>query len=396
MPSKTADVVVMGGGIIGCAVAYYLSKAGLKVTVLERQGIAGGTTGRGMGHLTVEPGPTFAYRLSRSGVDLWQQIAAEIGGFEFLQSGAIWLAENDDDMQLIREQYELYCSAGDEPELLDDKQLLEMEPGLAPDLPGGMFYPVDGVMMPMFGARALLREAVARGATVEPFTPVTGIRLGAGNKVEAVTTPTGVISTPCVVNACGVWAPDVTEWLELGRAPIHPRRGDLAITMHHTVPVRRQIMEVAYAVVGHGKSSVAPASGERDPGAQAVTLQPQSHGSCLIGSTRQFADRSVVNRDLLRRSLERAVRYVPGLRWSPVVRSWSGLRPYVADKKPIVGPVEEVPGFHMAAGHEGMGVTLAPITGLLVTEAITGQEPSLPLKPMALSRFYPEMRGKSG
>ena len=101
-------------------------------------------------------------------------------------------------------------------------------------------------------------------------------------------------------------------------------------------------------------------------------------------------------RDLLRRSLERAVRYVPGLRWSPVVRSWSGLRPYVADKKPIVGPVEEVPGFHMAAGHEGMGVTLAPITGLLVTEAITGQEPSLPLKPMALSRFYPEMRGKSG
>ena len=57
---------------------------------------------------------------------------------------------------------------------------------------------------------------------------------------------------------------------------------------------------------------------------------------------------------------------------------------------------EEVPGFHMAAGHEGMGVTLAPITGLLVTEAITGQEPSLPLKPMALSRFYPEMRGKNG
>ncbi len=395
MPPKTADVVVIGGGIIGCAVAYYLSRTGLKVSVLERDGIASGTTGCGMGHLTVEPGPGYSYRLSRSGVDLWRQIGAEIGGFEYLQTGAIWMAEDQADMDLIRDQHALYLAEGDAPVLLDNKQLLEMEPGLAPDLPGGMFYPRDAVLMPMFAANALLKSAMDKGTTVDPFTPVTGLQLGVGNKVEAVKTPDGLISTGCVVNACGVWSPDLTEWIGLGRAPIHPRRGDLAITMHHTVPVRRQVMEVAYAVVGHGVAEVDPQSDE-DPGAQAVTLQPQSHGSCLIGSTRQFAKKRVVNRDLLRRSLDRASRFVPGLRAAPVVRSWSGLRPYVADKKPIVGPVEEVPGFYMASGHEGMGVTLAPITGLLVTESITGQEPSLPLEPMALSRFYPEMGAKNG
>ena len=396
MIPKTVDVVVIGGGIIGCAMAYYLSRAGLKVAVLERGGIATGTTGCCMGHLTVEPGPSFSYWLSRSSLELWEQIVAEIGGFEYQRTGAIWLAEDQADMELIGEQYDLYRAQGDRPELLDNKQLLEMEPGLAPDLAGGMYYPPDAVVMPMFAAIELLRSAISRGTTVHPFTPVTGLQLGAGNRVVAVKTSEGVISTPTVVNCCGVWAPDLTEWIGLGRAPIYSRRGDLAITMHHTVPVGRQILEVAYAVVGHGAAAVDPSAGETDRGTQAVTLQPQSHGSCLIGSTRQFAHQRVVNHDLLRRSLERATRFIPGLRAAPVVRSWSGMRPYVADKKPIVGPVSEVPGFHMASGHEGMGVTLAPITGLLVTESITGADPSLSLEPMALSRFYPEMGADRG
>lgn len=391
---KTADVVIIGGGIIGCAVAWYLSETGLKVSVLERNGIAGGTTGCCMGHLTVEPGPEFTYRLSKASVGLWHQIAARLEGFEYRRTGAIWLAEDDADMTLVREQYELYRAQGDPVEMLDRAQLLEMEPGLAPDLPGGMYYPLDAVLMPMFAAGALLRSAIGRGATVHPFTPVTGLQLGAGNKVEAVKTADGVIGTGCVVNACGVWSPDLTEWIGLGRAPIHPRRGDLAITMHHTVPIRNQVMEVKYAVVGHGAAAVDPTD-EGDPGAQAVSVQPQSHGSCLIGSTRQFSDKRVVNRELLRRSMERATRYIPALRGVPIVRSWSGLRPYVADKRPIIGPVAEVPGFYMASGHEGMGITLAPITGLLVSEAITGKDASLPLEPMALSRFYPEMEARA-
>ncbi len=191
--SKTADVVIVGGGIIGCAVAYYLSAAGLQVAVLERDGVAGGTTGSCMGHLTVEPGPDFTYRLSKASVDLWQQIGSELSGFEYRRTGAIWLAENDADMDLVREQYDLYRAQGDAVELLDGAQLLEMEPGLAPDLPGGMFYPSDALLMPMFAAGALLRSALDRGATVHPFTPVTGLQLGAGNKVEAVKTPDGVI-----------------------------------------------------------------------------------------------------------------------------------------------------------------------------------------------------------
>lgn len=392
---KTADVVIIGGGIIGCAVAYYLSKAGLKVTLLERDGVAGGTTGNCMGHLTVEPGPEFSYHLSKASVDLWDRIAAEVQGFEYRKTGAIWLAEDAADMDLVRGEYERYRAQGDAVELLDGAQLLEMEPGLAPDLPGGMFYPADAVVMPMFAASALLRSAIGRGASVEPFTPVTGLRLGAGNKVEGVKTPDAVISTGCVVNACGIWSPDLTELIGLGRAPIHPRRGDLAITMHRTTPIRRQVLEVAYAVVGHGAAKVDPTDG-KDPGARAVTVQPQSHGSCLIGSTRQFTDRRVVNRELLRQSMERAARYIPGLRDVPVVRTWSGLRPYVADKKPIIGPVAEVPGFYMASGHEGMGITLAPITGLLVTESITGKDSTLPTEPMALSRFYPEMEKSRG
>ena len=114
----------------------------------------------------------------------------------------------------------------------------------------------------------------------------------------------------------------------------------------------------------------------------------KTNGTCLIGSTRQFAGLGrVVDRDLLARSLERAVRFVPALAGARLTRTWAGLRPFTTDGLPIIGPVPEVPGLFMAAGHEGLGITLAPMTGELIAQAVKGQEPRLPLEQLALARF---------
>lgn len=388
--SKNPDVVVIGGGIVGCATAYFLTEAGLSVHLVERDGVATGTSGCCMGHLMVTPDPAFSYQLTRASVLLWQRLAAEVGGFEYNPSGAFWLAETEEDLPLLEQLVVELEGHGDTGEIIDGDELCRREPGLAKGLPGAMFYKDDGVVMPMLAAGALLGAAMRRGAQVSWSRPVTGF-LTEGQRITGVRTAQGDIPAAHVVNAAGVWSAELTELAGLARAPVYPRRGDLAITMHHTCPIRSQMLEVAYLRVsmsGGGKAA-SPLEPEEDPGAHAVNIQPQSKGSVLIGSTRQFQrgyDRCV-NRELLHTSLQRAARYLPGLERAQVVRTWAGLRPFALDKKPILGPCETLPGFHMATGHEGLGITMAPITGKLVAQGILGETPDLDLAPYSLSRF---------
>ena len=357
------------------------------MVLVERGAIAGATSGSCMGHLMVVSKPPLLYRLTRDSVSLWHGLAEEVGGFEFNHTGALWLAEHAADFELLESLRETFGGFGDETELLDGRELRQREPGLAPDLAGALYYPPDAVVMPMLAAGALLRAAVEGGARIRTATEVVSVERGASGAVEAVRTDRGAIATGAVVNAAGVWAPPLVEGLGLPPVPIHPRRGDLAITMPRECPVRHQLLEVGYLRTTTS-AAVGPEDAGDDPGANALNVQPQTNGTCLIGSTRQFAGLGrVVDRDLLARSLERAVRFVPALAGARLTRTWAGLRPFTTDGLPIIGPVSEVPGLFMAAGHEGLGITLAPITGELIAQALTGQEPRLPLEQLALARF---------
>lgn len=384
---RCPDVVVVGGGIVGCATTYYLARAGLRTLLLERDAIAGATSGCCMGHLMVVPDPLVLHRLTRASVALWSELAGQLGTFELAPTGALWLAECDDDLALLAQLEAGFEAHGDGGQMLDRAALSALEPGVAGDLPGAFFYPNDGIVMPMLAAGALLRAAVAMGAEVRTGVAVDGIRRTPAGAVAGVLCGDQEIATPRVVNAAGVWAPWLTELAGLGRAPIFPRRGDLAITMPREVPVRHQLLEVGYLRTTN-TADVDPEGDAVDPGALALNVQPQTHGTCLIGATRQFGGyRRVVDRGLLDRSLRRAVRFVPGLAGARLTRTWAGLRPYTRDHLPIIGPVAEVPGFIMAAGHEGLGITLAPITGQLVAQAVVGEPTALPLSPVSLERF---------
>lgn len=381
------DVVVIGGGIVGSACTCFLSRAGLKVVLLERQGICAGTSGCSMGHLMVVPGPPLMYELTYRSVQLWHSFVADVGGFDFRHTGALWVGDRPEDLALLEDLHRDMRGHGEPCRLLDPKELLELEPNLAPDLVGGFHYPEDAIIFPMTAAAAMLTEAVRRGAEVRPWTPALGLLRNGAGAVRAVRTPHGEIETGTVVNAAGVWAPEITCWAGLPPAPIYPRRGDLAVTMPHQEPVSRQLLEVGY-LRAVGATTIDPESGDTDPGACAMNIQPQSNNTFLIGSTRQFGGfERKVDMHLLHRSLARAGRFVPVLADLTVMRTWAGLRPYTRDKLPILGPVREVPGLYMASGHEGLGITLSMVTGLLITQSVMGQPPELDLSPFGLERF---------
>ncbi|MBL8724395.1 MAG: FAD-binding oxidoreductase [Planctomycetes bacterium] len=389
---RSADVVVVGGGIVGCAVVHQLAQLlppSSRLLLLDRGPIAGATSGSCMGHLMVTPDTPEDYAFTAASLRLWRELHEADPGFDYNPTGALYLADAPEDAELLPVLQQQFAANGDAAQVLDGVQLREIEPGLAKDLPGGLFYPGDGVVLPMLACGAMLRQAQRLNAnvTVQPGCPVLGFEL-AGDRITGVRTPEGVVAAGLVVNATGVWAPEIAQMCGQPRLPIYPRAGNLAITGHHVSPIRTQLLEVSYLRFAHGAAQVDPTATTGDPGGHAVNMQPQTHGGCLIGSTRQFRgmDRTL-NPELLRRSLLRAQRYAPGLAQASIVRTWVGLRPYSIDKHPLIGPWPPVRGLWVAAGHEGLGITLAPISGRLLAEQITGRPTTIDASPYLPARF---------
>ena len=396
--TESADIVVIGGGIIGSSVAYHLAQLlepSTRIIVCDRGPIAGATSSCCMGHLMVTPDSAQEYALTKTSVDMWRELHEQLGGFDYNPTGALYLAEADEDLEMIPVLRQQFADHGDRADVLDQQQLRDLEPGLAHDIPGALFYPGDGVVLPMLAAGAMLRGAQLRNPNVivRPNCTVTGFQRD-GERIAGVLTDRGVIATNTVVNACGVWAPVVGEMMGVGekmgqpRLPIYPRAGNLAITGHHVSPIRTQLLEISYLRFAHAASEVDPTLTDKDPGGHAVNMQPQTNGGCLIGSTRQFRGMNKdLNTDLLLRSLQRAQRYAPGIAQAPIVRTWVGLRPYSIDNHPLIGPWDPVPGFYIAAGHEGLGISMAPITGLLLAQQIAGVTPTVNVAPYLPGRF---------
>jgi glycine/D-amino acid oxidase-like deaminating enzyme len=389
--AETADLIVVGGGIIGCSVVQHCAQllpASTRIVLLDRGPIAGGTSSSCMGHLMVTPDDAQEYAFTAQSLRLWRELQEREGGFDYNPTGALYLADDPADVELFAVLQQQFVQQGDRADLLDAKQLRELEPGLAHDLPGALFYPGDGVVLPMLACGAMLRDAARhnRHVQVRPGQAVTGMLVD-GDRITGVRTAAGDLHAPHVVNAAGVWSPELAKLAGQPSLPVYPRAGNLAITGHHVSPIRTQLLEVSYIRFAHGAAKVDPTRTD-DPGGHAVNMQPQTHGGCLIGSTRQFRGMDkTLNKALLQRSLARAQRYCPGLGEAPIVRTWVGLRPYSLDKHPLIGPWPPLRGLWLATGHEGLGISLAPITGRLLAQQLAGLPTTIDATPYLPSRF---------
>jgi glycine/D-amino acid oxidase-like deaminating enzyme len=270
--------------------------------------------------------------------------------------------------------------------------VLALEPALTGAYAGATYLPpmADGItdahVDPTSLARAYARAATDAGATLRTGTTVTAIRTSAG-RVTGVVTDRGEIACGIVVNAAGVWAPRVAAMVGLD-VPITPRRGQWVRTIPNDVmAVHRPILEAAYLL-----AKFDPAYGEQSPDpflrmGGALTLMPRLDGGTFVGNSREFAGFDTTpDAAMTDAILRHAAAFMPSLADAPIATRGAGLRPYTPDGLPILGPVDGVEGFIMAAGHEGDGVALSAITGQLIADFIaTGARDDL--APFLLSRF---------
>ncbi|MFD9354036.1 NAD(P)/FAD-dependent oxidoreductase [Streptomyces sp. NPDC060031] len=370
------DVVIIGAGVVGAACAYYASRSGLSVAVVDRGPVAGGTTGSGEGNLLVsdkEAGPELDLALLST--RLWRELAAVLpGSIEYEAKGGLVVARDETTVKALRSFADGQRAAGVDVALVGPDALHELEPHLAPGLAGGFHYPQDAQVQP---AQAAARLLAASGAELYLGEEVTEVLLGRGG-VRGVRTARRELLAPAVVNAAGTWGGAVAS-LAGTALPVLPRRGFVLVTEPLPRVVRHKVYAADYiADVASGSAALQ----------SSAVVEGTPSGPVLIGATRERVgfDRSL-SMEALRRLATQAAALFPVLAGVRVLRTYHGFRPYLPDHLPAIGPDPRVPGLLHACGHEGAGIGLAPGTGALIAAALTGAEPPLPLNPFRPDRF---------
>jgi sarcosine oxidase subunit beta len=377
--TRTSDIIVIGAGIIGAATAYFATRAGLSVTVVERDLPAGGTSSRCEGNILVsdkELGPEL--ELTRYSLGLWRGELAEHGHlWEFEGKGGIIVASQETSLASLERFSASQREHGITAERLDPSQLRAYEPRITDRALGAAYYPEDSQVQPVLAASHLLRLARENGAELVVRSPVVEL-LRQGERVVGVRTPSADFHAAHVVNATGTWAGRIGELAGVA-VPVLPRRGFVMVTERLPPMVHHKVYAAEYV------DNV----GSSDAGLQASpVVEGTPAGTILIGSSRErvgFDD--TVSPEALRTIARNAVALFPFLRGTRILRHYHGFRPYCPDHLPVIGPDPRAPGLWHAAGHEGAGIGLAAGTGKLLAQAISGADPDLALHPFRPERF---------
>ncbi|MFF4272043.1 NAD(P)/FAD-dependent oxidoreductase [Streptomyces sp. NPDC001536] len=376
----TCDVVVVGAGMMGAACALYAARAGLDVIIVDRGPVAGGTTGAGEGNLLVsdkEPGPELDLALLSG--RLWADLAEECGAaVEYEAKGGVVVASTPDGLAALERFADGQRGAGVAAETVVGDGLYDLEPHLAPGLPGGVLYPQDCQVMPALAAAHLVR---ASGARLFTGRTVTDVLLTPDGAVRGVRTDMGDIHAPAVVNAAGTWGAELAA-LAGTRLPVLPRRGFVLVTE----PLPRMVRHKVYAA-----DYVADVASDSAALQTSPVVEGTAAGPVLIGASRERVgfDRSF-SLPVMRALAAGATRLFPFLADVRAMRAYLGFRPYMPDHLPAIGPDPRVPGLHHACGHEGAGIGLATGTGHLIAQALTEKTPELDLAPYRPDRFPTE------
>ena len=372
---KSWDVVVVGAGLIGCAVARELARRGMRVLVLDRQEPGKEASWAAAGMLTPASESIEEHALvplANASLALYPEFIEEIEQTTGMQTGyrrdgALEVFFGDGAEERLRHWLAAVRSAGFHPETLGAVELRRAEPSLALDASAAGFLADEGSVDNRLLAAAVAEAALREGAEVCSGEEVVRLSVEAG-RITGLETRSAQINAGIVVLAAGCFCAQI-EGAER-YAPTQPARGQMAALRPATMPLRHVVRGPSYLV-------------------------PRHDGRLLIGATvERVGFEKAVIASAIARLLGDAMRMVPALATAPLVETWCGLRPDTPDHLPILGPAE-VEGLWLATGHYRNGILLAPATARALGEWITEGHTSLPVEGFGPARFASSGRDRA-
>jgi sarcosine oxidase subunit beta len=365
-----ADVVIAGGGISGCALAYQLAKRKVDVVLLERETLGSQSTGKCAGGVRQQFSTENNVRVMRLSVKMLESFEQETGHpADFRQIGYLFVFTQPQQVEDFRHNMEMWHRVGlTEARWVDPAEAAKMVPVLnVEDVLGCTFCPTDGVASPNDVTIGYATAARRLGARLREGVEVTGIDVASG-RVQGVRTSAGDIATRLVIDCAGPWAASIGRMAGL-EIPVLPYRRHIAVTGTFPAVPRHTPMTVDFHT--------------------SLYFHPEGDG-VLIG----MSDRSEppayltdVNWEFLEKMFEQAARRAPALAGAGVKTAWAGLYESTPDHQAILGPVAEVEGFWCAAGFSGHGFMQAPAAALLLTQLLLDKKSEIDISPFAFERF---------
>jgi glycine oxidase len=367
----TTDVAIVGGGIIGCAIAYHLRKSGIDVTVLDQGEIGAEASSAAAGLLAPlgslsGPGP-FADLLLAS-FALFPALVPELEDgsgidLEYEQTGALRVVRDTKHIANLRKRMKAWQPLGLEMHWLTGNEAHQREPLLAPGVCATIYAPQESQIKASHVVKAFSLAAAKRGAKLYSHREITGVQHHNARVTGVYTSQGETIGCNHLVIAAGAWAARCNEWLNI-ELPVIPQRGQILTLRQPSPPLRHIVFgEAAY-------------------------FAPKSGKTVIVGATREdvgFDKRLTAGG--IAWLLNTAIRLIPVLESSPIDQIWAGLRPSTPDNQPILGPAPGWENVTLAVGHGSVGILLSPITGKAIAElVIKGEVPEL-LQPFSLERF---------
>ncbi|NCO23701.1 MAG: FAD-dependent oxidoreductase [Candidatus Infernicultor aquiphilus] len=366
---KKADLVIIGGGVVGCSVAYNLAKLGAKnIILLEKNTLASGSTGRCGAGIRQQFGTKMNCILARESIKIFENLSQELEyDIELNQGGYLILAYTEKEVNQFKKNVALEQSLNIKARFITVEEAKEIVPPLNTEgILAATFCPTDGHANPFKTNFAYAEAAERLGVKIYTFTEVKEIETE-NHKIVAVNTDKGKLLTPMVVNAAGGYSGIIGKMVGVD-IPVYSQRHQILITEPIDPLFRPMLMSFSRNFYGQQTPHGSIIMGFGDP-------NERKDGD--IGSSWQFAQEMA----------QKMTAVLPLLKEVSMVRQWAGLYNMSPDAQPILGEHPQIEGFYMALGFSGHGFMLAPITSKLIAELILKRKTSLPIDKLDIGRF---------